>query len=829
MRMRRAHATWLGRGLAMALAVGMAAAPAGAGAAPAAAPAGAATLSGRAVLPAATFGGGPASGQYIGAGPIAGQQVPFAHQPVQGVSALLPDRHARGVYWALLDNGYGSEETSADFLLRLYRVRPDLAAPASTSGVQVLGHVDLADPGHQVPFSITNEFTRARLLTGADFDPESIQQAPDGTFWIGDEFGPFLLHFGQSGRLLEAPIAQPDPDAPGRVLRSPQNPGLEEPTALRVLNALRQHAQQFGAGTPILSPDASLLADRDPSTVVPNRAAPPAGSGLAAASSEILDVAKLHTDGFKVVPYTVDDPAQMDKLLRLGVDGLISDDPDLLYQRVAAFDQNNDGSAGDYLLPDGRIDPAKFDAQGHRGGRALRPENTLPAFEAGLDNLVSTVETDTGISRDGVPVIDHDPAVTPDKCRRADGRPLPADGVLIRTLTAAQIQSRFVCDLLLPGRPRQTNEPALSPVAAAFAAAKRLPNGAYTKPTLQNLFDFAAFYARWFSTGPGRTEPGAAVRAGNARAVHFNVETKINPRPEFAGRTVGPVPFERIDDAVIAANHLQARVTLQSFDWRTLLLAQRNHPDIRTVALVGDFPVYADPAVAGSDDGTNLQPVRPGGNTPWLAGLRWPYRQTLTSTPVRAQQSGGYEGMAISPDGRRLYPVLEHQLDGAGSTLLVAEFDIAHRRYTGNTWNYPLDPTTSSVPDFQLYAPGRAVAIERDNSTGTTLGVKAVYAVSFGAPGSTLTKTPVADLLHLADPAGIAQHDPFAQPGDLIGEPGQFAMPYVTIESVLAVDRRHLIIANDNNYPFSVGRHLGTRRTDDDDFILITLSQPLPG
>jgi glycerophosphoryl diester phosphodiesterase len=780
------------------------------------------------VLPAATFAGGPASGQYIGPGPIAGQPVPFAHQPVQGFSALLPDRHARGVYWALIDNGFGSEETSADSDLRLYRVRPDLSAPDRTGSVRVLGHLDLADPDHRVPFTITNEFTRDRLLTGADFDPESAQQAPDGTFWIGDEFGPFLLHFGQSGRLLQAPITQPDLDHPGQVLRSPQNPGLEEPTALRVMNALRQHAQQFGGVAPILSPDASLLADGDPSTVVPNRAAPPAGSGLDAASSEILDVAKLHTDGFKVVPYTVDSPAQMDKLLRLGVDGLISDDSDLLYQRVAAFDKNGDGIPGDYLLPDGRIDPAKFDAQGHRGSRDLRPENTLPAFEAGLDNLVSTVETDTGISRDGVPVIDHDPAVTPDKCRRADGRPLPAGGVLIRDLTAAQIQARFVCDLLLPGRPRQTNDLALSPVATAFAAARHLPNGAYTKPTLQNLFDFANFYARWFATGPGRGEPGAAVQAANAAAVRFNVETKINPRPEFADRTIGPVPFERIDDAVIAANHLQSRVTLQSFDWRTLLLAQAHHPDIRTVALVGDFPVYADPAIPGSDDGTNLQPVRPGGNTPWLGGLRWPYRQTLTNEPVRVQQSGGYEGMAISADGRRLYPVLEHQLDGVGRTLLVAEFDIARRAYTGNTWNYPLDPTTSSVPDFQFYAPNRALALERDNSTGTTLGVKLVYAVTFGAPGSTLTKTRVADLLHLADPAGIARHDPFAQPGDLVGDPGEFAMPYVTIESVLAPDRGHLIIVNDNNYPFSVGRHLGTRTTDDDDFIRITLNQPLP-
>jgi hypothetical protein len=63
----------------------------------------------------------------------------------------------------------------------------------------------------------------ARLLTGFDFDPESIEIARDGTFWIGDEFGPFLLHADRHGRLLGAPIA-----APG--VKSPQNPTLNIPT-----------------------------------------------------------------------------------------------------------------------------------------------------------------------------------------------------------------------------------------------------------------------------------------------------------------------------------------------------------------------------------------------------------------------------------------------------------------------------------------------------------------------------------------------------------------------------------------------------------------------
>lgn len=785
----------------------------------AAAPSGGATLIGRAVLPAATFAGGPVSGQYVGAGPINGQQVPFRHQPVQGFSALLPVRGAAGDYWALADNGYGSEENSADFQLRIYRIRPDLSSDRRTGGVKVLGHVDLADPDHRVSWTIVNFFTRSRLLTGADFDPESLQQAPDGSFWIGEEFGPFLLHVSKKGRLLEAPIAQPG-------LRSPQNPGLEEAQSIRVMDALRQHAQQYGGATPVVSPDADLIADNDPSTGVPNRQDPPAGSGLAPASSEIISVAALHTAGVKVVPYTVDDPERMDALLKLGVDGLISDDSDLLYQRVAAFDANGDGTPGDYLLPDRRIDPARFDAQGHRGSRDLRPENTLPAMEAGLDNLINTVETDTGITRDGVPVISHDPYLDPAKCRNADGSALAQD-VLIRDLSARRLRTGYVCDQLLPGRPRQTDDRSLSPVAIAYARTHGLPD-AYTKPTLQDLFDFAGFYARWFTSGPGRTDPKASVKAANARTVRFNVETKINPRPEYASRTTTAGAFVRIVDGVIVRNHLQERATLQSFDWRTLLISQRTHPEIATVALWGDFPVYADTSIEGTDDGTNLQPVVPGGNTPWLGGLVWPYRQTLQSLPANVPASGGYEAMAISPDGRTLYPALEKPLVGSTGTTRVAEFDVRSRSFTGTTWSYPLAPTAVSVTDLQLYAPGRGVAIERDGSTGTTTGLKEVYAVTLPAGGGTVTTAPVADLLHIADPAGIARRDRFAQPGDLIGEPGRLAMPYVTIEAVVVQDPRTLVIVNDNNYPFSVGRHLGTQRTDDNDWIKIRLDHALP-
>lgn len=177
------------------------------------------TLTGHAVLPGRTYVSGPTSGQFIGPGPYNGVSVPFAgKQPVQGFSAMLPYRpdHPDGTYLALPDNGYGALENSEDFILRVYRIRPDArtAAHRSGGGIGVLGSVTLSDPDHRVPFTIAHEFTD-RVLTGADFDPESFQLTPDDTYWVGEEFGPSLLHFDASGK-------------PWRRLTTPRTPSTAE-------------------------------------------------------------------------------------------------------------------------------------------------------------------------------------------------------------------------------------------------------------------------------------------------------------------------------------------------------------------------------------------------------------------------------------------------------------------------------------------------------------------------------------------------------------------------------------------------------------------------
>ncbi|WP_299427785.1 esterase-like activity of phytase family protein [uncultured Meiothermus sp.] len=187
-------------------------------------------LVGFAELPAETFVPGPPSGAFRATPGIRAAQAPFSSQPVQGFSAVQLGPRP-GTFWMLADNGFGSKANSPDFLLRIYQVTPQpRTAQGGAGGVLVNRFIQLRDPNRRIPFPILNENTPDRRLTGYDFDPESLVVAADGSFWVGEEFGPFLLHFDANGVLLAPPIATPDFGA-GRnpvsdQVRAPEHPSL---------------------------------------------------------------------------------------------------------------------------------------------------------------------------------------------------------------------------------------------------------------------------------------------------------------------------------------------------------------------------------------------------------------------------------------------------------------------------------------------------------------------------------------------------------------------------------------------------------------------------
>ncbi len=164
-------------------------------------------LKGFAVLPADTFAEGPPAGEGLSAN---GRTGPFEGQPVQGFSGVQFAPDADGKFWFLSDNGFGAEGNSSDYLLRIYQLDPNFAGTETgDASVAVEDFIQFSDPDNLISFPITNEETSERLLTGADFDIESFVIDNNGDIWVGEEFGPYLLHFNEEGELLEAPIATP--------------------------------------------------------------------------------------------------------------------------------------------------------------------------------------------------------------------------------------------------------------------------------------------------------------------------------------------------------------------------------------------------------------------------------------------------------------------------------------------------------------------------------------------------------------------------------------------------------------------------------------------
>jgi glycerophosphoryl diester phosphodiesterase len=166
-------------------------------------------LIGLVVMPPDAFRGGPPAGQFDGEGRRAAAPR-FDSQPVQGVSSIKPGPTA-GAWWALSDNGFGAKWNSPDYRLCIYlfdvRPRTQLGTDSRTALQAV---IELSDPAKFFPWRLSDESSPERLFTGADADPESLVAMPDDTFWIGDEFGPWLLHFSVDGELLAAPVELPD-------------------------------------------------------------------------------------------------------------------------------------------------------------------------------------------------------------------------------------------------------------------------------------------------------------------------------------------------------------------------------------------------------------------------------------------------------------------------------------------------------------------------------------------------------------------------------------------------------------------------------------------
>ncbi len=196
--------------------------------------------------------------------------------------------------------------------------------------------------------------------------------------------------------------------------------------------------------------------------------------------------------------------------------------------------------------------PQHFDVQGHRGARSVLPENTLPAFMYALEIGVDTLELDLATTDDRQVVIVHDQVVNQTICKSSS---LSAEHqkAWIHDLTLEQVKSFDCGSYPHPGFPQQV----------------AVPN---TKiPTLAELFEAVA-------------QSGLS----NRDTVRFNIETKSNPANPAA--QAEPKEFVELVLQVVDKFDLRDRITLQSFDHRTLVEAHRQAPEVKRAALFRTTP-----------------------------------------------------------------------------------------------------------------------------------------------------------------------------------------------------------------------------------------------
>jgi glycerophosphoryl diester phosphodiesterase len=286
-----------------------------------------------------------------------------------------------------------------------------------------------------------------------------------------------------------------------------------------------------------------------------------------------------------------------------------------------------------------------LDLQGHRGARGLAPENTLPAFARALSIGVTTLELDCGVTRDGVVVVSHDPVLNPDITRAADGRWLEAPGAALHQLTLIELQGYDV-GRIKPG----------SAYAKRFPT--QVPRDGTRIPRLADVF--------------------ALVRRSGNETVRFNIETKISPLA--ADQTATPEDFARRLIAAVRAAGMAARTAIQSFDWRTLQIVQKEAPEIPTVYL-STGQNFMDNIRAADKD------------SPWSAGF---HVSRFGGSLPRAVKAAG--GAVWSPYYREV--TRENVSEAQGLGLKVVVWTVNTESEVGNMIALGVDGIISDYPDL---------------------------------------------------------------------------------------------------------------------------------
>ena len=725
------------------------------------------TLEGFAQLPADTFAEGPDAGKNISAN---GRTGPFPGQPVQGFSGV--QSAGQNTFWFLSDNGFGAKDNSADFLLRLYRLEPNFQGkPSGDSSVKVLDFIQFSDPDGKVPFQITNEGTNDRLLTGADFDVESFVLAADKTIWVGDEFGPYLLHFDTTGKLLEAPIATPNvPKLNTLDGKPPLVIGHRGASGLRPEHTLASYELAIDLGADFIEPD--LVSTKD---------------GVLIARHEV---------NIKETTDVADRPEFADRFTTKTIDGVaetgwFADDFTLAEiktlkakERLAFRDQSFNGQFEVPTLQE-IVDFVK-QVEADTGRKiGIYPETKHPTYHASVglsleQPLVDLLKQNNFTDPSRVFIQSFEVGnlkklnqlIDVPLVQLLDAADIALDGTLIETRPY---------DFVVSGDPRTYGD-------------LRTPDG------LKEIARYADGIGPWKRMIVSVKGTDAN---GDGQADDVNGDGTVND----ADKTLTP-STSLVKDAH-AADLLVHPYTFRNEE-RYLAADYKGDPELeyRQFIQLGvdgyftDFPGTGFKVRTQATEDRDRSPQNP---------------EVLSGEKVsNLGRSLGFEGLAISPDRTTLYPLLEGPVVGDPTNALrVYEVDIASSQYQGLLGYYRLENPSNAIGDFAVVNSNEYLVIERDQNQGDAAKFKKIFKVDLSQQDADgfFAKEEVVDLLNIQDPNDLNKDGKTS-----------FTFPFVTIEDVLVIDKNTLLVANDNNYPFSLGR---PPAIDNNESILLNLENPL--
>jgi glycerophosphoryl diester phosphodiesterase len=273
--------------------------------------------------------------------------------------------------------------------------------------------------------------------------------------------------------------------------------------------------------------------------------------------------------------------------------------------------------------------PRVPEIHGHRGARALRPENTLPGLAYAISLGVDAIEFDVTLTADGGLILAHDliveAATILDTGPAARGDPLfPYVGKPWRSLTLEQI--------------------------ATLDAGDRRPPAPYED----------TFTAIPGTAVPALDEVCSLVGMPGARPVTLAVELKSHP--SWPDADVRELTCSALD--TLARHQLTGRARILGFDWRVLRAAADRAPGVPRVALVESrtwVPGSAWLAGLDPDDTTCLATAARDAGAAWLS----PPDQMTSAALVAATHEAGLRIVVWTVnEPARMTELIEMGVDG---------------------------------------------------------------------------------------------------------------------------------------------------------------------